>query len=47
MTGTVSDRYERKGQDHLEITFEVRDKLTAALYTTYRDTTIMSFLANG
>jgi hypothetical protein len=43
VSGAVSDRYERRGRDHVEITFEVRDKLTGVLYTTYRDTTIMNF----
>jgi hypothetical protein len=46
VTGTVTDRYDRKGRDHLEITFEVRDKATGMLYTTYRDTSIMAFRPN-
>jgi hypothetical protein len=43
VTGEVTDRYERRGRDHLVITFEVRDKVTGALYTTYRDTSLMGF----
>jgi len=43
VTGEVSERFERKGRDHMVITFEVRDKITGALYTTYRDTTLMGF----
>jgi hypothetical protein len=45
VTGTVVDRYDRKGRDHIEISFEVRDKATGVLYTTYRDTTIMAYRA--
>ena len=43
VTGEVSERFERKGRDHMVITFEVRDKITGVLYTTYRDTTLMGF----
>jgi N-terminal half of MaoC dehydratase len=39
----VSERYERKGRDHLVIAFEVRDKVTGEVYTSYRDTSLLSY----
>jgi acyl-coenzyme A thioesterase PaaI-like protein len=43
----VSERYERKGRDHLVIEFEVRDKVTGEVYTTYRDTSLLSYRRGG
>jgi hypothetical protein len=43
VTGRVTERFERKGRDHLVITFEVRDKVTGELYTSYRDTSLLGF----
>jgi hypothetical protein len=47
IVGNVDQRYEHKGREHLVITFEVRDKATGELYTTYRDTTLLSYLAGA
>jgi hypothetical protein len=41
--GEVAERYERKGREHLVITFEVRDKKTGEVYTRYRDTSLLNF----
>ena len=43
IVGKVDERYAHKGREHLVITFEVRDKVTGELYTTYRDTTLLSY----
>jgi hypothetical protein len=43
VSGEVTDRYLHKGRDHLVIVFEVRDKVTGEIYTTYRDTTLMGY----
>jgi hypothetical protein len=43
----VSERYERKGREHLVIEFEVRDKATGEVYTTYRDTSLLSYRQGG
>jgi hypothetical protein len=43
IVGKVDERYAHKGREHLVITFEVRDKATGELYTTYRDTTLLSY----
>ncbi len=43
VSGVVSGRYERRGREHLVIDFEVRDKRTGVLYTTYRDTSLLGF----
>lgn len=47
VSGEVTDRYLHKGRDHLLIVFEVRDKLTGEIYTTYRDTTLMGYQAQA
>jgi hypothetical protein len=41
--GEVVERYQKRGRHHLVIEFEVRDKMTGALYTTYRDTTLLGY----
>jgi hypothetical protein len=41
--GEVTDRYERRGRESLEIHFEVRDKVTGQLYTSYDDTTLLGY----
>ena len=46
IVGEVADRYERRGRESLEIHFEVRDKLTGAVLTSYEDTTLLSYRAN-
>jgi hypothetical protein len=43
LSAVVSDRFERKGREHIAMTFEVRDKLTGAVYTSYEDTTLLSY----
>jgi N-terminal half of MaoC dehydratase len=43
IAGEVIDRYARKGREHLVIEFEVRDKLTGEMYTSYRDTSLLSY----
>jgi hypothetical protein len=41
--GEVTDRFERKGREHVVVAIEVRDKVTGQIYTTYTDTSILSF----
>jgi hypothetical protein len=41
--GEVVERYEKRGREHLVIEFEVRDKATGTVYTTYRDTTLLGY----
>jgi hypothetical protein len=43
IAGEVTERYERNGRPRLVMTFEVRDKVTGEVYTTYRDTTLLSY----
>jgi hypothetical protein len=47
IAGEVAERYERKGRERLVITVEVRDALTGEIYTTYRDTSLLSFRAGA
>jgi hypothetical protein len=47
IAGEVTERYERKGRERLVITFEVRDALTGEVYTSYRDTSLLSFRPTG
>jgi len=39
--GEVTDRFERKGREHVVVAIEVRDKVTGQIYTTYTDTSIL------
>jgi hypothetical protein len=41
--GKVTERFERKGREHVILEIEVRDRDTGELYTSYRDTSILSF----
>jgi hypothetical protein len=41
--GEVTQRYTKKGREHVVLTMEIRDKLTGQLYTSYTDTSILSF----
>ncbi len=43
ISGEVTDRYERNGRQRLVMSFEVRDKVTGEIYTTYRDTSLLSY----
>lgn len=43
LSGRVAERYERRGREYLVLDIEVRDRLTGELYTTYRDTSALSF----
>jgi hypothetical protein len=45
IAGEVTERYERKGRQHLVIEFEIRDKATGQIHTTYRDTTLLGYRA--
>ena len=45
VSGQVAERFLHKGRDHLVIEFEVRDKATGQIYTTYRDTSLMGYRA--
>ena len=47
VSGVVSDRYQRRGRDHLVLELEVRDKATGQVYTTYRDTSVLSYRPHG
>ncbi len=47
IAGSVTDRYERKGQERVTISFEIRDKDSGVLYTRYNDTSLVSFKAEG
>jgi hypothetical protein len=44
--GEVSERYDHKGREHVIIEFEVRDKVTGEVFTTYRDTSLISYRQN-
>lgn len=46
IAGEVADRYERRGRESLEIHFEVRDKRTGAVLTSYDDTTLLGYRPN-
>jgi hypothetical protein len=41
--GEVTERYEHKGREHVILEIEVRDKATGEVYTTYRDTSLLSY----
>jgi hypothetical protein len=43
IVGEVTGREERRGRESLVIHFEVRDKVTGNLYTSYDDTTLLSY----
>jgi hypothetical protein len=43
ITGEVSGRYVHKGRQHLVIDFLVKDRKTGQVYTSYRDTSLLSF----
>lgn len=43
VSGHVSRRYPKRGRDYLEIEMEVRDDATDELYTSYRDTVVLSY----
>ena len=43
IAGEVTERYEHKGRERVVMTFEVRDKVTGELYTTYRDTSLLGY----
>jgi acyl dehydratase len=45
VSGEVTDSYEHKGRQHVTLEIEVRDKATGELYTSYRDTSLVSFRA--
>lgn len=47
VVGQVSDRIERKGREHIIMEFQVRDKATGELYTTYRDTSLLGYQPKG
>jgi hypothetical protein len=44
VTGEVTERFIKKGREHVILTMEIRDKKTGQVYTTYTDTSILSFL---
>jgi hypothetical protein len=39
----VTEQYEHKGRPHVVLEIEVRDKQTGDLYTSYRDTSLLSY----
>jgi hypothetical protein len=43
ISGEVTDRYERRGRERVLIQFEIRDALTGLLYTSYSDTSLVSY----
>ncbi len=43
VTAEVTDIYQHKGREHVILQIELRDKETGQLYTTYRDTSLVSF----
>jgi hypothetical protein len=45
VTGEVVDRVKVRGRERLLMTFEVRDAATGDLFARYRDTTLLSYLA--
>jgi hypothetical protein len=47
VVGEVTQRYEHKGRDHVVLEIQVRDKATGEVYTTYRDTSLMSYRSQG
>ena len=42
-SGRVTDRYEKRGRDYLEITIELRRERDGGLLISYRDTAVLSF----
>jgi hypothetical protein len=42
-SGRVTDRFEKKGREHVVLQIEIRDKQTGQTYITYHDTSIMSY----
>jgi hypothetical protein len=47
IAGRVTDRFERKGRERVTIRFEIKDKSTGRLYTTYNDTSLVSYRTEG
>lgn len=45
--GTVTDRYEKRGRDYLEISIELRRKKDNELLTSYLDTAVLSYESKG
>jgi len=45
--GGVVERFEHRGRERLVLEFEVRDKVTGTVYTTYRDTSLLGYRPNG
>ena len=45
--GEVTQRYEHKGRSHVILEIDVRDKQTGELYTSYRDTSLLSYRPSG
>lgn len=45
--GTVTDRYEKRGRDYLQITIELRRQRDNQLITSYLDTAVLSFESKG
>ena len=42
-SGKVTERIVKRGREYLHIEIEVRSQLTGQLFTSYRDTAILSF----
>lgn len=42
--GEITERYTKKGREHVVLTMQVRNKATGQVYTTYTDTSLISFV---
>lgn len=47
VTGTVTERFTKRGRDHVVTMIELREAATGKLMITYRDTVLLSFVAKG
>jgi hypothetical protein len=47
LAAEITGRYEKRGRERMEATFEVRDKTTVEAYMTYYDTTLLSYRSNA
>ncbi len=45
--GEITDRYTKKGREHVVLTMEVRDKVTGQVYSTYSDISLLSYVAES
>ena len=47
VTGRVSERFVKRGRDHVVTLIELREATTGRLMVSYRDTVLLSFVSKG